>query len=111
MPNFEHYKKRRLLFATLFLGLLSQSALADKVSQKIQKTDNQPKNNQVKTTIKIDEEFLIFLAEVDSQQGVEIDPLDMLDLELDENSDVKTMTPENLKMKQSKYSEKPEENK
>jgi hypothetical protein len=82
--------------------------LAEQRTSKDERVNEQIKSSQLPV---IDEDFLIFLSEVDIQDGVEIAPIDMLDVEIDKPEKSLVLNPKTTKMKQVQKIEKTKENK
>lgn len=82
--------------------------LAEQRTSKDERVNEQIKSSQLPA---IDEDFLIFLSEVDIQDGVEIAPIDMLDVEIDKPEKSLVLNPKTTKMKQVQKIEKTKENK
>lgn len=108
MLNCNSTKIAPILSLILYLGLNSKMLLAEQRTSKDERVNEQIKSSQLPV---IDEDFLIFLSEVDIQDGVEIAPIDMLDVEIDKPEKSLVLNPKTTKMKQVQKIEKTKENK
>jgi len=97
-----------ILSLIIYLGLNSKMLIAEQRTSKDERVNEQIKSSQLPV---IDEDFLIFLSEVDIQDGVEIAPIDMLDVEIDKPEKSLVLDPKTTKMKQVQKIEKTKENK
>lgn len=89
----------------------SKLVIADIQNKNNVKTDLTDKKIDSNDLPIIDEEFLLFLAEVDIQNGVEVAPLDMLDVNLDSNNTSQEINAGSPKMKKLQEIDKTKENK
>lgn len=108
MLNCNSTKIAPILSLILYLGFNSKMLLAEQRTSKDERVNEQIKSSQLPA---IDEDFLIFLSEVDIQDGVEIAPIDMLDVEIDKPKKSLVLNPKTTKMKQVQKIEKTKENK
>jgi len=69
--------------------------LAEQRTSKDERVNEQIKSSQLPA---IDEDFLIFLSEVDIQDGVEIAPIDMLDVEIDKPEKSLVLNPKKIQL-------------
>ncbi|MEP1740750.1 MAG: hypothetical protein ABJI60_12860 [Kangiellaceae bacterium] len=108
MLNYNSAKIAPILSLIIYLGLNSKMLLAEQRTSKDERVNDPVKSSQLPV---IDEDFLIFLSEVDIQDGVEIAPIDMLDVEIDKPEKSLVLDPKTTKMKQVQKIEKTKENK
>lgn len=108
MLNCNSAKIAPILSLIIYLGLNSKMLLAEQRTSKDERINDLVKSSQLPV---IDEDFLIFLSEVDIQDGVEIAPIDMLDVEIDKPEKSLVLDPKTTKMKQVQKIEKTKENK
>ena len=111
MQNSKMTRVARILPLILCLGGYAKNVIADNQSKSITNNKKLGNNKDVANmTPKIDEEFLMFLAEIDVQAGVEVDPLDMLDLDLDLAGSSPNVDAKSINMKQVQEKTEPKEN-
>jgi hypothetical protein len=85
VPNYNlPYKKCSLLLA---LGMMVNTGTAD-ASEKNRPSSSSDSSKILTKPAPLDEEFLLFLASFDEQQGDAIDPLDMLSMEDEKETSV-----------------------
>ncbi len=111
MLNSNLYKVTQILPLVICLGIHSKIALAEVANSKSVKVNSADQKSHEKSLPVIDEAFLLFLSEVDVQNGVEVDPLDMLDVNLDNTSKSLVIDVKATEMKQVQKIENLKENK
>jgi hypothetical protein len=99
VPNSSLVNVKPIALFAMFIWIKIPSVNAAELSNNKLNKQITSKSNTNNYTKMINEEFLLFLAESENKNGNMIDPLDMLDIDLDQNETLEKLELEKIKAK------------
>lgn len=108
VPNYELQAKRHLLLFAICLSIhIPQPYASESTATDSEKVKGKQVNKSALQEIALDEEFLLFLADFENQQGEPVDPLDMLSVELFDSTENSALSTESSNQTSSEQHEQP----